>query len=192
MLKYRLGRSVAAGGLVVLTGCGAVSHPQAAATHQATADNEGTVSSSPTPSVSAPLLTMQQAAAVYTRIVDPGNRAGGVLSSDAQDKVPFSQYQRDAALYVTAVQRQEAELRAVRWPAKIQPYITAMLLTDTPADVQCTQSLAAAGSYTAARGMLETCGPAGKGVYLPGSSRTGSQARSAGQRRSGRYTRCLQ
>ena len=75
---------------------------------------------------------MQQAAAVYTRIVDPGNGAGGVLSSDVQDKVPFSQYQRDAALYVTAVQRQEAELRAVRWPAKIQPYITAMLLTDTP------------------------------------------------------------
>lgn len=151
VLKYRLGRSVAAGGLTVLTGCGAVSHPQPAATHQATADNEGTVSASPTPSVSAPLLTMQQAAAVYTRIVDPGNRAGGVLSSDVQDKVPFSQYQRDAALYVTAVQRQEAELRAVRWPAKIQPYITAMLLTDTPADVQCTQSLAAAGSYTAAQ-----------------------------------------
>ena len=33
------------------------------------------------------------------------------------------------------------------------------------------------------RGMLETCGPAAKGVYLSGSSRTGSQARLARQRR---------
>jgi hypothetical protein len=39
-------------------------------------------------------------------------------------------------------------------------------------------------------GMLETCGSPGKGVYLPGSSRTGSQARPAGQRRPGRYTQC--
>jgi Domain of unknown function (DUF1788) len=39
-------------------------------------------------------------------------------------------------------------------------------------------------------GMLETCGCAGKRVYLPGSSLEVHQARPAGQRRPGRHTRC--
>ena len=41
------------------------------------------------------------------------------------------------------------QLRAVRWPPKVEPYVLAMTTTDMAADVRCSRAEVAAGNYTA-------------------------------------------
>ena len=90
------------------------------------------------------------------RILDPSNAIADAISRDYTDAAPFSQYRADALAYVKAVCGADRQLRAVRWPARVQPYITAMLLTFEPAAIRCTRAGAAAGSRAAAASVNDT------------------------------------
>lgn len=101
-------------------------------------------------------LTRKQAAAAYVRIIDPSNRTIGAISQDIADVAPFSQYRADSLAYVKGTRLADRKIRALRWPAQVEPYITAMLLTYDPASIRCAQAEAAAGSYAAATAVAGT------------------------------------
>jgi hypothetical protein len=86
----------------------------------------------------------------YLPIIDPGNRISDALDRDYTDRAPWSQYVPDTRALVRAVRAEDRRLRAARWPVRVQPYITSMLLTYEPASIRCDQAEAAAGSYNAA------------------------------------------
>lgn len=138
-----------------LVGCSAGSHASPGTAHTTTAapaTPAATASPSPaaSPSVPARRLTRKQAAAAYVRIVDPWNKITDAINRDYTDAAPFSQYRADARALVRALRGVSRKFRALRWPRRVQPYITAMLLTDIPASIRCTRAGARAGSRAAA------------------------------------------
>ncbi|HVB45259.1 MAG TPA: hypothetical protein VNF47_21495 [Streptosporangiaceae bacterium] len=144
---------------LALAACGSPPRPGpvAAASPSASVTASPAVSTAVTPSTSpAARLTTQQAARAYLRIVDPVNRATGTVNTDRADDVLFSQFRADTRTYVAALRKGDAQLRATRWPARVQPYVTAMLLTYDPASIRCAQAEAAAGSYAAATSVSST------------------------------------
>ena len=121
----------------------------------------GTISPSPfpttapiTPSV-APRPTISQAGAAYLRIAAPVNRAAAAVNTDLAFGVPFPLTRADDLAYITALRKSAGQLRAIRWPAPVQGYVAAMLLT-YPASIACAQAVASAGSNSAATGVLST------------------------------------
>jgi hypothetical protein len=125
---------LAAAGLLA-AGCG-TSAP--ATTAPATTAPATTAPATTAPPTQAP-LTVPEAAKLYLRLVAPANRAEAVVNYDAKayPQVSFAQYVRDDKRWLAQVQAQAARLRSVRWPASVQPYITAMLLTFEPATRAC-------------------------------------------------------
>jgi hypothetical protein len=95
------------------------------------------------------MLTTRQAAAAYVRIIDPANRADAVVNTDYTDKAPLSQFRADILAEWKAWRTSDRKLGAVRWPAAVQPYITAMRLTFDPATIRCLHVLASAANYAA-------------------------------------------
>ena len=73
----------------------------------------------------------------YQRIIDPYNRTLNVVNTDAADGVPISQFRADTATAIARLRAVRAGLKAIRWPASVQPYIGAMLLTDVPDNIAC-------------------------------------------------------
>jgi len=61
----------------------------------------------------------------------------------------------DDLAYITALRKSASQLRATTWPAQVQGYVAAMLLT-YPASIACAQAVASAGSNSAATGVLST------------------------------------
>jgi len=104
-------------------------------------------SPSPTPAAQ---LTVKQARAAYLRIADPVNRAIDAVNTDATDNVPFRQFRHDLLAYIAALNGADHLLRALRWPARVQGYITSMVLTYDPANRKCARQEAAAGNNEAA------------------------------------------
>jgi hypothetical protein len=76
------------------------------------------------------------------RIVDPANRADDVVNTGYTDKVPLSRFRADILAECRAWRTADRGLGAVRWPAGVQPYITAMRLTFDPATIGCLRALA--------------------------------------------------
>ena len=133
-------------------GSPSAAHTTAAAPVTSAATASATASPSPAASPSAPVrrMTKKQAARAYVRIIDPGNTLSDAMNRDNTDAAPFSQYKADARAYIKAIRITERQLRAIRWPARVQPYVTAMLLTFEPANIRCVQTGIAAGSNAAA------------------------------------------
>jgi hypothetical protein len=105
--------------------------------------------STPAPSPAGP-LTRRQAARAYTRIVDPGNRVLDAVNSDVTDRAPWRRFVADSRAWIATLRALDRDLTAIRWPAKVQPYITAMTGTLDPADIGCAQAMIKAGSYAKA------------------------------------------
>jgi hypothetical protein len=80
---------------------------------------------------------MQQARGAYLRIATPLNQAASVLQADYRDQVPISQYLRDLRHIRAVERRMHRQLDGIRWPARIQGYITALTLTTIPAEIRC-------------------------------------------------------
>ena len=115
-----------------------------------TAQPPAAASASASSSAPAQRLTRKQAARAYVRIVDPWNVTTDAINRDYTDDAPFSQYRADSRALVRALRTAGRQFRAVRWPRRVQPYITSLLLTDIPVDIRCTRAGAAAGSRAAA------------------------------------------
>jgi len=150
---------IAIAAAAALAGCGGGTHGSSGAAHTttaapatpaATASQPTTPSPSPSPAGPPKRLTKKQAAAAYVRIVDPWNKITDAINRDYTDAAPFSQYRADARALVRALRGVSREFHALRWPRRVQPYITAMLLTDIPASIRCTRAGARAGGRAAA------------------------------------------
>jgi hypothetical protein len=107
-----------------------------------------------TPSV-AQRPTISQAGAAYLRIAAPVNRAAAAVNTDVAYGVPFALTRADDIAYIAALRKSVSQLRAIRWPARVQGYVAAMLLT-YPASIACAQAVASAGSNSAATDVLST------------------------------------
>jgi hypothetical protein len=94
---------------------------------------------------------MKQAEADYARIVSPGNALANKLGDAASGTAPFSEFRSDALAYTSELHAEIGKLQAVRWPAKAQSRINALIKTTYPADIGCLQAVAAAGSTSAAQ-----------------------------------------
>jgi len=102
-----------------------------------------------------PPATISQARAAYLRIAAPVNRAAAAVNTDLAYGVPFTLTRGDDLAYVAALRKSVSQLRAIRWPARVQGYVAAMLLT-YPASIACAQAVASAGSNSAATAALST------------------------------------
>jgi hypothetical protein len=149
VLSLILGVAAVALAAVVLTGCSSAS---TAASHPAAAPSSAAPSSaapSPSPSpVSTARLTRSQARRAYAAIVDPSNLARDAVNRDFTDRVPFAQFRRDQKAYLASVRTMAAKLSAVRWPARVAPYVRAMVATDLQASIRCAQAELRARSYS--------------------------------------------
>jgi hypothetical protein len=101
-------------------------------------------------------MTKKQAARAYVRIFDPSNAAVDQVNRDITDAEPFSKYKADSLAYIKALRAADRQLRAARWPRRVQPYIDSLLLTFEPANIRCTKTGIAAGSRAAANGLAYT------------------------------------
>jgi hypothetical protein len=110
----------------------------------------------PTTPVPAPRPTISQASAAYLRIAAPVNRAAAAVNADLVYGVPFALLRGDALAYMAALRKSVSQLRAIRWPARVQGYVTAMLLTYDPASIACAKAVASAGSNRGATAVLNT------------------------------------
>jgi hypothetical protein len=137
-----------AAAILSLAACGSSGHPTATVTRTVTAapSSPSPVAASSSPSPAA-RLTRHQAAQAYAAIVHPANRADDAAGQDATDKAPFSQFLRDNGQSITLTRRAARQLAAVRWPRSVQPYITAILNTDVPAQIRCAEALQASRNY---------------------------------------------
>jgi hypothetical protein len=95
-------------------------------------------------------LTMAQARTAYSKLSAPFNAAVAVVNADARNGTTWSKFKTDVLAAVAANESWERQIRAERWPFKIQPYIDAMLKTEVPAEISCDQAMAAAGSLQGA------------------------------------------
>jgi len=118
----------------------------------------GTASPSPSPAPvppGSPAATTSQARAAYQRIAAPVNRAAAAVNTDLAYGVPFAVTRADDLAYLAALRKSRTQLGAFRWPAQVQGYVAAMLLT-YPASIACAQTVASAGSDGAATDVLST------------------------------------
>lgn len=129
--------------LVVIAGCGSsASTPAAHAPATSPAVTPSSVAPSPSPTSTAK-LTISQARRVYVRIVDPSNRILDAITQDYTDQVPMAQFRHDQLASIVALRK----LAAVRWPARVGPYVRAMLSTDVVADIRCARDQEKVSGY---------------------------------------------
>jgi hypothetical protein len=79
--------------------------------------------------------------------VDPANRLIDAVNQDYTDRAPLAWFHRDQRAYIASLRVMSARLAAVRWPARVEPYVRAMVATDVQADMRCTQDELKARSY---------------------------------------------
>ncbi len=153
-LLIRLTATLAAGAIVLAAGCSAAGHTPTAAQHAASA-RPTRVQATPAP-VLARRLTMAQARAAYVRITRSFNAAVAAVNRDVADAAPWSRFRADTLAVIRADRAWARHVRGVRWPARVQRYITAMLRTSVPAEIRCDQAMAAAGGMQAATNVFNT------------------------------------
>jgi hypothetical protein len=148
--------TLAAGAIALSAGCSTAGQTPtpAAAQHAATAPATP-AHATPAP-VLARRLTMAQARAAYIRITRPFNAAVAAVNRDVADAAPWSQFRADTLAVIRADRAWARHVRAVRWPARVQRYLTAMLHTNVPAEIRCDQAMAAAGGMQAATNVFNT------------------------------------
>jgi hypothetical protein len=149
--------TMAAGAIALAAGCSTAGQTSTAAQHATTAPATPVHG---TPTAAAPVLahrlTMAQARAAYIRITHPFNVAVAAVNRDVADAAPWSQFRADTLAVIRADRAWARHVRAVRWPARVQRYITAMLHTDVPAEIRCDEAMAAAGGMQAATNVFNT------------------------------------
>lgn len=135
---------------LLATGCSASGSLSTAA------QPEATVTASAAHTAPAPLarLTMTQARTEYSQISAPFNAAVAAVNTDARNGTTWDKFRSDVLAVVATNQTWQRKVRAVRWPLRIQPYVDAMLKTEVPAEIQCDQAMAAAGSLQGAAGVF--------------------------------------
>jgi hypothetical protein len=79
--------------------------------------------------------------------VDPDNRIVSAIINDRQDAAPMSQFHADMRADIAALRVMITKLGEVRWPVRVQPYVSAMRSTDLVASIHCDQAALAATSY---------------------------------------------
>jgi hypothetical protein len=150
-MKYLVAVALAA---LAVAGCSSsTSHPAAGHTSAVSAPNPTAAPSSAAPSplpASTARLTKRQARRAYTEIVDPSNRLLNAVNQDETDRVPLAQFRQDERALTASLRTMAAKLAAVRWPARVEPYVRAMLSTDVQADIRCDQDEARAKTYAQA------------------------------------------
>jgi len=150
MNKYLIPAALALAALAA-AGCGSsASHPAAAHTVTSPAAAPSPAAPSPSPTASpapAARLTIRQAKRAYVAIVDPYNRDVAGLNQDYTDRAPMAQFRRDSRAEVAALRLASARLSAVRWPAAVAPYVSAMVSTDLAVSIRCVADQSRAMSY---------------------------------------------
>lgn len=144
--------ALAAVTIALAVGCSRAGQDSTAAGGQRSA----TAPASSAASVPAPRLTIAQARAAYIRIARPFNAAVAAVNRDVADGAPWSRFRADTLAVVRADRAWARHMRAERWPARVQRYVTAMLRTDIPAEIQCDRAMAAAGGMQAATTVFNT------------------------------------
>jgi hypothetical protein len=135
--------------VLALAGCGGSSTaaPASTASHAPAATiSHAPASPSPAPAVR---LTIRQAAVIYARLTAPANKASAIAQADYAASAPWSVQRADLLAYDRDVRALGVSLRAVRWPANVQPWVTAMVVSWVPATLACDRAAEAAGSVTA-------------------------------------------
>jgi hypothetical protein len=97
-----------------------------------------------------PRLTLAQARAEYSTISAPFNAAVVTVNQDARNGTTWGKFKADVLAAAAANQTWARKVRAVRWPLRLQPYVDAMLKTEVPAEIQCYNAMAGAGSLQGA------------------------------------------
>jgi hypothetical protein len=145
-----------AGVIAVSAGCSVAGQtPTPAAAQRTTTAPATAVHATPAP-VLARSLTMAQARAAYLRITRPFNAAVAAINRDVAAAAPWSQFRADTLAVIRADRAWARHVRAIRWPVRVQRYITAMLHTNVPAEIRCDRAMAAAGSMQAAANVFNT------------------------------------
>jgi hypothetical protein len=93
---------------------------------------------------------MAQARTEYSGISVPFNAAVATVNKDARNGTTWNKFRADLLAAVAANKTWEQKIRVVRWPLRIQPYVDTMLKIEVPAEIQCDQEMAAAGSLQGA------------------------------------------
>jgi hypothetical protein len=94
-------------------------------------------------------LTVRQAKLAYLQIVGPGSALVGTLARGAPGAT-FSQFRAGALACARELHTQIGRFQAVRWPAQLQPRISALATTTLPSGIACLDAQAAASSMPAA------------------------------------------
>ncbi|MDR0346304.1 MAG: hypothetical protein LBI49_24920 [Nocardiopsaceae bacterium] len=129
-------------------------HPAPIADRATTATHSpGTGTASPAP---VPRLTLAQARTAYIKITRPFNTAVAAVNRDVHDASPWSRFRADTLAVARADRTWARRVGALRWPARIQRYVTAMRRTDVPAEIRCDQAMAAAGNIQTATTAFNT------------------------------------
>lgn len=88
-----------------------------------------------------PSLDMKHAAAYYSAVVEDGNDALIVMQKDVTAGAPIGRLHADAARFDQADRVLQERLRAVSWPAAVQPWADAMAGTQLEQEMSAARML---------------------------------------------------
>ena len=88
-----------------------------------------------------PVLDTQQAAAYYAAAVTDSNASLVAMQKDVTAGATIAQLHADAARFEQADQVLQARLRAVSWPAAVQPWVDAMTGTELEQELAAARTL---------------------------------------------------
>lgn len=97
-----------------------------------------------------PRLTLAQARTEYSKLSAPFNAAVAAVNQDARNGTTWGKFKADVLAAAAANETWAGKVRAVHWPVQVQRYVDAMLKTEVPAEIQCYNAMAAAGSLQGA------------------------------------------
>jgi len=137
---------VAGATCLLATACSGAGSPAAVPLHVVT---PATSAARSAPAAAA-RLTLAQARAEYSKISAPFNAAVATVNQDARSGTTWGTFKADVLAAKAANQAWARKVRAVRWPVQVQPYVDAMLKTEVPAEIQCYNAMATAGSLQGA------------------------------------------
>jgi hypothetical protein len=108
------------------------------------------------PQANAPTLTMTEARPAYQALIDPVNHSADAVNADLVTGTSIAKIRADLQSQIIAEERLRQQLAMRLWPVVIQPYVTAMTLTDIPDAINCDTTAANSASLTAAEVVLGT------------------------------------
>ena len=131
---------------LVATACSGAGSPAAVPLQVVTP----TASAAHSARAAAPRLTLAQARVEYSRLSVAFNAAVATVNQDARNGTTWTKFKADVLAAAAANRAWARKVRAVHWPVQVQPYVNAMLKTEVPAEIQCYNAMAAAGSLQGA------------------------------------------